>query len=162
MIPERIVNAVAENYNVSVNLMMGRSRPEHVAFPRQVAMYLCRTILGVTFTQVGEWFGGRDHGTVLHACKRIENLTGSQRQEVMRLAARLGRPELEFAGALAKTILVRERGKMTAPVFKAVVQGYSDAEDYVNLEIDGKTDWFPVNHFMIIGTIGDKLLTSCD
>lgn len=153
MIPERIVNAVAANYNLSVNLLMGRSRPEHVAFPRQVAMYLCRTILGVTFNQVGEWFGGRDHGTVLHACKRIEGLTGSQRQEVMRLAARLGMPELEFATVLQKTILVRERGKINTPIIKAVVEGVSDAGDFVNLTINGNADWFPVSHFTIVDTV---------
>ena len=50
--------------------MLFRS-PAHIALPRMVAMYLSRKMTGKSLQEIGESFGGRDHGTVLHACKTI-------------------------------------------------------------------------------------------
>jgi chromosomal replication initiator protein len=52
--------------------MTSRRRPQNVAFPRQVAMYLSRTLTERSLVDIGESFGGRDHGTVMHACRLIE------------------------------------------------------------------------------------------
>ncbi len=53
--------------------MTSRRRPQNIAFPRQVAMYLSRTLTARSLADIGDSFGGRDHGTVLHACRLIED-----------------------------------------------------------------------------------------
>jgi chromosomal replication initiator protein len=53
--------------------MTTKRRSANIAFPRQVAMYLCRTMTRGSLNQIGEAFGGRDHGTVLHACRLIDS-----------------------------------------------------------------------------------------
>ncbi len=72
--PEYIQRLVAETYRVEVAQMTakGRGRAE-VAFARQVAMYLCRDLINMTLTAVGNAFGGRDHGTVINAEKAVKN-----------------------------------------------------------------------------------------
>ena len=52
--------------------MTSKRRPENIAFPRQVAMYLSRQLTEQSLSSIGEAFGGRDHGTVLHACRLVE------------------------------------------------------------------------------------------
>ncbi|MCD8481238.1 MAG: hypothetical protein LR015_00305 [Verrucomicrobia bacterium] len=54
--------------------MASKRRPSHIAFPRQVAMYLSRVLTSQPLKEIGEAFGGRDHGTVIHACKTVENM----------------------------------------------------------------------------------------
>ena len=54
--------------------MLSRRRPANIAFPRQVAMYLSRTLTEHSLQEIGNAFGGRDHGTVIHACKTVENM----------------------------------------------------------------------------------------
>ena len=49
-------------------------RPANIAFPRQVAMYLSRILTEHSLQEIGAAFGGRDHGTVIHACKTVENM----------------------------------------------------------------------------------------
>ncbi|MFN0067815.1 MAG: chromosomal replication initiator protein DnaA [Limisphaerales bacterium] len=70
---ESIQRSVAEHYELRLGDLLGRRRPEHIVFPRQVAMYLSREILGSTLNIIGEAFGGRDHGTVLHACRQVRD-----------------------------------------------------------------------------------------
>jgi chromosomal replication initiator protein len=54
--------------------MVSRRRPNNIAFPRQVAMYLSRVLTDHSLQEIGDSFGGRDHGTVIHACKTVENM----------------------------------------------------------------------------------------
>ena len=54
--------------------MLSRRRPNHIAVPRQIAMYLSRELTKHSLQEIGEAFGGRDHGTVIHACRQVENL----------------------------------------------------------------------------------------
>jgi chromosomal replication initiator protein len=68
---EVIIKRVAEHYDLRVAEVLGRRRPDHIAFPRQVAMYLARTLTDSSLSTIGEAFGGRDHGTVLHACRAV-------------------------------------------------------------------------------------------
>jgi chromosomal replication initiator protein len=72
---ESIQKAVAEHFDIRIADMTSRRRPQNVAFPRQVAMYLSRTLTRRSLADIGESFGGRDHGTVLHACRLIEERT---------------------------------------------------------------------------------------
>jgi chromosomal replication initiator protein len=51
--------------------MTSRRRPANIAFPRQVAMYLSRSMTKGSLVEIGEAFGGRDHGTVIHACRKV-------------------------------------------------------------------------------------------
>ena len=69
---EAIQKKVAEHFDIRLADMTSRRRPQNVAFPRQVAMYLSRTLTNRSLADIGESFGGRDHGTVLHACRLIE------------------------------------------------------------------------------------------
>lgn len=69
---DAIQKKVAEHFDIRLADMTSRRRPQNVAFPRQVAMYLSRTLTDRSLVDIGESFGGRDHGTVLHACRLIE------------------------------------------------------------------------------------------
>jgi len=54
--------------------MRGRSRQRQVAYPRQLAMYLCKDLIpSLTLVAIGEAFGGKDHTTVLYACQKIDD-----------------------------------------------------------------------------------------
>lgn len=68
---DSIQKAVAEHYDVRLADMTSRRRPASIAFPRQVAMYLSRSLTKGSLMEIGEAFGGRDHGTVIHACKKV-------------------------------------------------------------------------------------------
>jgi chromosomal replication initiator protein len=68
---DSIQRAVADHFDVRLADMTSRRRPASIAFPRQVAMYLSRTLTKQSLMEIGEAFGGRDHGTVIHAVKRI-------------------------------------------------------------------------------------------
>lgn len=68
---ELIQQAVAEFYSLKIDDFKVRKRTRAVAFPRQVAMYLCRELTDCSLPKIGEEFGGRDHTTVLHACEKI-------------------------------------------------------------------------------------------
>ena len=69
---DAIQRKVAEHFDIRLADMTSRRRPQNVAFPRQVAMYLSRTMTDRSLMDIGESFGGRDHGTVMHACRLIE------------------------------------------------------------------------------------------
>ena len=77
---ELIQRKVAEHFDIRLADMTSRRRPQNVAFPRQVAMYLSRTLTDRSLVNIGESFGGRDHGTVMHACRLIETkMTADER-----------------------------------------------------------------------------------
>jgi chromosomal replication initiator protein len=69
---ESIQNAVARHFNIKVLDLKSSVRSRSVAFPRQIAMYLIRKYTGLGFKEIGLYFGGKDHTTILHACGKIE------------------------------------------------------------------------------------------
>jgi chromosomal replication initiator protein len=69
--PASIQQAVADYYGIRAADITAKKRTQAVAFPRQVAMYLCRQLTDLSLPRIGEEFGGRDHTTVLHACEKI-------------------------------------------------------------------------------------------
>ena len=71
---EKIQKKVTEYYHLRMADMVSRRRPNNIAFPRQVAMYLSRVLTDHSLQEIGDLFGGRDHGTVIHACKTVENM----------------------------------------------------------------------------------------
>lgn len=70
---EVIQKKVAEHYDIRLADMTSKRRPENIAFPRQVAMYLSRQMTESSLNTIGEAYGGRDHGTVLHACRLVKD-----------------------------------------------------------------------------------------
>jgi chromosomal replication initiator protein len=70
---ELIQKKVAEHFDIRMADMSSKRRPENIAFPRQVAMYLARQLTESSLNRIGEAFGGRDHGTVLHACRLVRD-----------------------------------------------------------------------------------------
>jgi chromosomal replication initiator protein len=70
---EAIQKRVAEHFDIRLADMTSKRRPENIAFPRQVAMFLSRQMTDTSLCAIGEAFGGRDHGTVLHACRLVKD-----------------------------------------------------------------------------------------
>ena len=68
----RIQRIVAEHFQISVDDMKSKKRSANLAFPRQVAMYLCRKLTNESFPKIGIEFGGKDHSTVMHSVEKIE------------------------------------------------------------------------------------------
>jgi chromosomal replication initiator protein len=71
--PGEIQNLVAKSFHLKVSDLTGPRRPSKIAVPRQIAMYLCRNFTNLSLKEIGQIFGGRDHGTVIHACNTVEN-----------------------------------------------------------------------------------------
>ena len=71
---ENIQRTVAEYYKIKVSDMMSKRRSRSVARPRQVAMALAKALTNHSLPEIGDGFGGRDHTTVLHACRKIKEL----------------------------------------------------------------------------------------
>ena len=87
MSPKKIIKAVADFYDLKEGDMMTPSRSRDVVRPRQIAMYIMREELKISFPAIGEKFGGRDHTTAIHSCEKIaENLkTSPELEEEIRL-----------------------------------------------------------------------------
>ncbi|MBQ1871881.1 MAG: chromosomal replication initiator protein DnaA [Lachnospiraceae bacterium] len=71
--PQIIIEVVADHFQISLEQMIGKSRTNNIAFPRQIAMYLCKTMTSdYSLDAIGEVLGGRDHSTILHGYNKIE------------------------------------------------------------------------------------------
>ncbi len=68
---KQILNTAASFYNISIKDLIGQSRKRELAFPRQIAMYLMREEIRMSYPQIGNELGNRDHTTVIHACTKI-------------------------------------------------------------------------------------------
>ncbi len=68
----RIQKIVAEYFQISVEDIRSKKRSSNIAFPRQIAMYLCRKLTSESFPKIGTEFGGKDHSTVMHSVEKIE------------------------------------------------------------------------------------------
>jgi chromosomal replication initiator protein len=71
---EDILRAVCSYFNLKLGEIKSPRRHRSVSFPRQIAMYLCRHRLGLTYPAIGDRFGGKDHSTVISACRKIQDL----------------------------------------------------------------------------------------
>jgi chromosomal replication initiator protein len=72
--PAEILKAVASHYGLRVSDMKARSNAKPIAFPRQVAMYLCRRLTGLSYPEIGRLFNDKHHSTVMHSVEKIERL----------------------------------------------------------------------------------------
>ena len=68
----RIQKIVSEYFQISVEDIRSKKRSSNIAFPRQIAMYLCRNLTNESFPKIGTEFGGKDHSTVMHSVEKIE------------------------------------------------------------------------------------------
>ncbi len=73
-VPSEILKAVAGHYGLRVSDMKAKSNAKPIAFPRQVAMYLCRRLTGLSYPEIGRLFNDKHHSTVMHSVEKIERL----------------------------------------------------------------------------------------
>ena len=78
---ERIQETVAGHFGVSVQELVSSSRTAHIAWPRQLAIELCRELTSEPLQAIGAGFGGRNHATILHACKRVRERVASSSED---------------------------------------------------------------------------------
>ena len=71
---EKIQKRVVDYYQLRTSDMVSRRRTNNIVIPRQIAMYLSRNLTQHSLQEIGEAFGGRDHGTIIHACKAVDNM----------------------------------------------------------------------------------------
>ena len=65
---------MADQYKLKISDLLSKRRSRSIARPRQVAMYLAKELTNHSLPEIGESFGGRDHTTVLHACRKVREL----------------------------------------------------------------------------------------
>jgi chromosomal replication initiator protein len=68
---EQIQKVVADHFGIPEEAMKVKKRTSTLAYPRQIAMYLARELTSISYTELGNRFGGRDHTTVMHACDKV-------------------------------------------------------------------------------------------
>ncbi|NOY84372.1 MAG: chromosomal replication initiator protein DnaA [Nitrospirae bacterium] len=67
-----VLRAVSERYQIRISELKSKRRTKNLVIPRQIGMYLTRQLTNLSFPEIGKAFGGKDHSTVIHACKQIE------------------------------------------------------------------------------------------
>jgi chromosomal replication initiator protein len=77
---EMIIAVVADHLSVPRSQILSATRKQDVVLARQMAMYLCRKLLHHSFPHIGAIFGGKDHSTVIYACRKIESLKDSKQE----------------------------------------------------------------------------------
>ena len=77
---DNIQRVVADYYQLKMSDLLSRRRSRSVARPRQVAMSIAKELTNHSLPEIGEAFGGRDHTTVLHACRKVKELEGADRE----------------------------------------------------------------------------------
>ncbi|MFA5173214.1 MAG: chromosomal replication initiator protein DnaA [Candidatus Paceibacterota bacterium] len=87
--PNKIIKAVADFFEISINELIGKSRKKEIVEPRQITMFLLRNILNTSFPFIGDKMGKRDHTTVMHACEKInkemeKNINTSQKVNLIK------------------------------------------------------------------------------
>jgi len=92
--PNRITKQVARTFNVTIEEIKGRRRTAPLALARQSAMFLIRKLLGLSLKEIGRFFGGKDHTTVIHAVAKIKRLTEEDlefKEKIMGMEQRINR-----------------------------------------------------------------------
>ena len=72
--PENIINVVSDHYSVSIDQIKSSKRTQDVSHPRQIIMYLCRSMTNATYKEIASLLGGRDHTTIIHGERSIADL----------------------------------------------------------------------------------------
>ncbi|MDD6101950.1 MAG: chromosomal replication initiator protein DnaA [Clostridiales bacterium] len=69
---ELVIDVVSEYYNISPSAIFSKNKSKNIAYPRQIAMYICKQVTSLSLSDIGKAMGGRDHTTILHGCNKIE------------------------------------------------------------------------------------------
>ncbi len=77
---ELVLQTTADYYHIDRSEILSQRRNREIALPRQIAMFLCREMINLSTTRIGNEFGGRDHTTVMHACKKIDRMAKENAQ----------------------------------------------------------------------------------
>ena len=77
---ESVQKVVATHFSVRIADLKGPRRHQGISRPRMIAMYLSRQLTGASFPEIGLRFGGKDHSTVINACKRIDSIQSDDRE----------------------------------------------------------------------------------
>jgi chromosomal replication initiator protein len=97
IIPSAIIDAVASQFGIEKDKLLGRDRSKGIALPRQVAMYLIREETSASLPEIGNALGGRDHTTVMYGCDKINDLMEQDdnlRRQIMSIRQQLYRPSM--------------------------------------------------------------------
>ena len=78
--PQLVIEVVTEHFNISLDQMISKNRSNEIARPRQIAMYLCKTMTDIPLDSIGSLLGGRDHSTIIHGIKKIADEYDSNEQ----------------------------------------------------------------------------------
>jgi chromosomal replication initiator protein len=113
-----IVSVVAEYYKISVSAIRGPSRVKHIVQVRHTAYYLCRTVVGSSYPEIGRFFG-RDHTTILYAVRKFE-------ADSHRHTGRRGLVE-QLRETIARKHECREERERIVDAFAGVVIDWADA-----------------------------------
>lgn len=97
--PERVRELVARRWRVRPDALASQRRTKDVMVPRQVAMYLIKETLGMSLSRIGQLFGGRDHSTVIHSIRKVED--SMRRDAAFRSLVEAAREELETDSEVA-------------------------------------------------------------
>jgi len=76
---EKIQKFIANEYKISVSDLKEKTNRSEVVNPRQIAMYLCKHLLNLSLKEIGRKFGGKDHSTVIHSIKKVEEKMGKDK-----------------------------------------------------------------------------------
>ena len=71
MTPELIIQVVADHFGITPLDISSQKRNKEIVFPRQIVMYICRSMLGTSLQNIGKYLGGRDHTTIIHGHDKI-------------------------------------------------------------------------------------------
>ncbi len=93
--PEFIIDVVSEHYEITPSMICSKNKSKNVAFPRQIAMYLSKQLTSASLSEIGAAMGNRDHTTVLHGCKKIEDerKTNSQLENTINILIKKINPD---------------------------------------------------------------------
>ena len=78
--PSEITKFVARHYGLKVSEIKSKSNSKLIAFPRQIAMYLCKHLTDLSYPEIGKHFNNKHHSTVMYSVEKIEQLRGSDRE----------------------------------------------------------------------------------
>ena len=71
---DNIQRVVSEHYQVRISDLKSKNRSQPYTLPRQIAMFLCRDLTPASTTEIGRRFGGKDHSTVIHSTRKVQNM----------------------------------------------------------------------------------------
>lgn len=84
-----IKEVVAREFNIKYDDFSSKKKTKNIAYPRQIAMYLCKEMMDMSLSKIGEEFGNRDHTTVIHACKKVEEDIQSKKENMDMIVEKL-------------------------------------------------------------------------